>query len=233
MKNENKDHYLSARITKKQYEKYKKKADENGMSISALIKHSLENNIIINLDTSNYRDLVIQFRRIGNNINNIIKHIHFNQFFTDTDILDIKKKLDELKIILNKEKIKINETKKEFENLTPRKLKNYLEKKEMEIPMYLIYDEITDHINLKLRSFIDLINNEKWEEGYTPYVEVFIKGFHPTDYSYDELVDFSNDLDNVIYKINQKIITGTGKLILDDFMEVMNVLNKYRKDSDE
>lgn len=232
MEHNKKTRKVEARVTEEQYQKYKNKAEKNGMSITALVINSLENNITINLDTSNYRDLVIQFRRIGNNINNIIKHIHFNQFFTDTDILDIKKKLNELKIILNKEKTKISETKKEFENLTPKKLKNYLEKKEMEIPIYLIYDEIVDHINLKLRSFIDLINNEKWEEGYTPYIEVFIKKFHPTDYSYDELVNFSDDLDNIIYNIDQRIIIGT-KLTYDDFMNVMNVLNKYRKDSDE
>ncbi|MGO3169148.1 plasmid mobilization protein [Senegalia sp. (in: firmicutes)] len=232
MEHNKKTRKVEARVTEEQYQKYKNKAEKNGMSITALVINSLENNITINLDTSNYRDLVIQFRRIGNNINNIIKHIHFNQFFTDTDILDIKKKLNELKIILNKEKTKISETKKEFENLTPKKLKNYLEKKEMEIPLYLIYDEIVDHINLKLRSFIDLINNEKWEEGYTPYIEVFIKKFHPTDYSYDELVNFSDDLDNIIYNIDQRIIIGT-KLTYDDFMNVMNVLNKYRKDSDE
>lgn len=229
---EKKTTYIRARVTPVEKEMIQKKAEENNTTITALILNSLENNITINLDTSNYRDLVIQFRRIGNNINNIIKHIHFNQFFTDTDILDIKKKLDELKIILNKEKIKISETKKEFENLTPKKLKNYLEKKEMEIPIYLIYDEIIDHINLKLRSFIDLINNEKWEEGYTPYIEIFIKNFHPTDYSYNELVNFSDDLDNIIYNIDQRIIIGT-KLTYDDFMNVMNVLNKYRKDSDE
>lgn len=232
MEDNKKTRKVEARVTEEQYQKYKNKAEKNGMSITALVINSLENNITINLDTSNYRDLVIQFRRIGNNINNIIKHIHFNQFFTDTDILDIKKKLDELKTILNKEKIKISETKKEFENLTPKKIKNYLEKKEMEIPIYLIYDEIIDHINLKLRSFIDLINNEKWEEGYIPYIEVFIKNFHPTDYSYDELVNFSDDLDSIIYNIDQRIIIGT-KLTYDDFMNVMNVLNKYRKDSDE
>ena len=36
----------------------------------------------------------------------------------------------------------------------------------------------------------------------------------------------------LIKNIEQRIIIGT-KLTYDDFMNVMNVLNKYRKDSDE
>lgn len=210
-----------------------KKAEKNNTTITALVLNSIENDITVNLDTSDYRDLVIQFRRIGNNINNILKHIHFNQFFTDMDILTIEENLKILAVKLNEEKLKINKTKRDLENLTPRKIINILEKENKKVPLYLIYDEIIDHINFKLRSFIDLINAEKWDKGYPPYIEIFIQYFHPTDYEHDELVNFSNDLDEVLYRIDQKILAQTGKLTYEDFMKVMDVLNKYRKESDE
>ena len=39
------------------------------MTVSSLILSSIENHIIVQIDTRNYMDLVIQVRRIGGNIN--------------------------------------------------------------------------------------------------------------------------------------------------------------------
>lgn len=228
----NKKYYINARVTKEEKEKIQRKSKEKGMSISALILSSLDNNITINLDTSDYRDLVIQFRRIGNNINTILKRIHFTKSISDSDILTIERNQEILKIELDKESKKIKKTKQEFENITPRKLRNMLKEEDKIIPMYLIYDEISDHLILQLRLFIQLLEDEKWEDIYAPYIEIFIKYFHPTHYEYEELVHFSDELDTIMYRINRKTIKEISKLNEDDFDDVLTVLNKYRKESD-
>lgn len=223
---------IEARVTKEEKEMIKRKAEENGMTISSYILNSVEKNVTINLDTSDYRNLVIQFRRIGNNINSIIRDIRFSNVYSDTHILEIQNNLKTLNKIMDQEKKTIIRTKNEFEKLTPSKLKNALEKENYKIPKYLIYDEIEEHIILQLRYFVDLIIQEKLNETYPPYIDYFIKNFNSVNFIYDELVNFSDELDEVINRINRKVNTKTENLNDEDFLSVMNVLDKYRKVSD-
>ena len=230
MKKDNKKYYINARVTEEQKEKIIEKAKKNKQSVSALIINSVEKNITVNLDTTDYRNLVIQFKRIGNNINTTIRNINFSYFFTENDMLDIKRSLEELKKELKSESIEIKKTKKYLENLTPNKMKNLLENENKRVPLYLIYDEIADHIILKMRSFIDLVEREKLHKSYPSYIDYFLKHFIPTDFTYDELVDLSDDLEKIFYKINIKVNTKTGNLTDKDFIEVMEVLKIHRKD---
>ena len=217
------------RVTPEEKEMIKNKAKENKTTITALVLNSIENNITINLDTSDYDNLVIQFKRIGNNINNIIRKINFSYFITDNDLLNIEKNLKQLQRQFKDESIAIRKTTKYYESLTPRKIQNTLERQNKRVPMYLIYEEITDHIILKMRSFIDLVEKEKLNDSYPTYIEYFLKSFIPTEYSYDELVDLSDDLEDIFYRINQKVNTRTGKLTDKDFIDVMEVLKKHKK----
>lgn len=224
---------LSIRVTPEEKQEIQNKVKKENTTITALVLNSVENNVTVNLDTSDYRDLVIQFRRIGNNINGILKRIHYSNYITDTDLINIEKNQQLLKEVLNEERLKIIHTKDEFENLTPRKIREFLKKEKKRIPKYLIYDEISEQINIKLKDFIQLMEDEKWKNIYPHFIEAFIKNFHPTDYTYDELVSFSDDLGEVIYGINQKTILGKEKIIEKDFDNILNVLNKYRKEVDE
>lgn len=228
-----KNTYIRARVTEEEKENIQKKADERNMSISSLILNSIENSITINLDTSDYRDLVIQFRRIGNNINSLIRDIRYSKYFSDNDVLMLQNNLKSLENILEIEKIKIKKTKNSFENLSSSQIKSMLEKEKKAIPMYLVYEEIENHIILLLRSFVDLIIQENLNETYPSYIDFFIKKFDSRNFDYEELVSFSDDLDNVLFSINRKINTENFKLKDEDFLNVMEVLNKYRKVSDK
>ena len=233
MNSNNKIRKVEARITEEEYQKYKKKADKNGMTMTALVRNSLRNNIIVNLDTSDYHDLIIQVKRIGNNINTILRKLHFTNFFEETDLDRIEKYQEEIMKEVKKERKKINSAREGIENLTPEKLRRYLKSEKKRIPDYLIYDEIADQINNKLKDFILIIKEEKANPIFRGFINKFIEGFYPTDFTYDELVSLSNDISEIIYKINQKIITETGNLTEEDFKNVMEVLSKYRKDSDK
>lgn len=228
----NKETYIRARVTEKEKEKIKKIANEKGISVSSLVLNSIEKNVTVNVDTSDYRELVIQVRRIGNNINNIIKRIHFSNYITDTDLMNLEINQKQIEKEIKNHHLKINQIKRELETITPKQLKNYLEEEGKRIPNYLIYDEINDQINLQLQNFIQLIEDEKLGVIFPPYIHAFIEDFHPTDYLYDELVDFSNELSNVFYRIDRMVLTGIGELTEDDFDLVLNVLDKYRKESD-
>ena len=225
--------YVKAEVTEEERERIRDIAKEKGMTISSLILNSVENNITVNLDTSDYRDLVIQVRRIGNNINTILKRLHYNNFFEESDVITIKKNQEMIEKELKEERKRINNAREDIENLTPDKLRGFLKEKEKRIPNYLIYDEIGNQINEQLGEFIQIIKDEKANPIFRGFINKFIQGFYPTDFSYDDLVSLSNDISTIIYKINQKIITETGNLTEEDFKNVMDILSKYRKDIDK
>lgn len=220
---------LSIRVTEKEKKMIQKKAEKLKTTISALVINSVEKQITVNLNTSDYRDLVIQFRRIGNNVNSLIREIRFSNYIDDSQVKEIDYQLKSLERLLKNEKVKIDSTKMEMEKMTARQLRELLENQNKRVPNYLIYEDIEEHIVSQLRSFIDLTIQSNLDETYPPYIEYFLKSFQIHTYDYDTIVDFSNVLDEKIYAINQKLIARNSQLEEEDFLTILNVLDDYRK----
>ena len=220
---------LSIRVTEKEKKMIQKKAEKLKTTISALVINSVEKQITVNLNTSDYRDLVIQFRRIGNNVNSLIREIRFSNYIDDSQVKEIDYQLKSLERLLKNEKVKIDSTKIEMEKMTARQLRELLENQNKRVPNYLIYEDIEEHIVSQLRSFIDLTIQSNLDETYPPYIEYFLKSFQIHTYDYDTNVDFSNVLDEKIYAINQKLIARNSQLEEEDFLTILNVLDDYRK----
>ena len=220
---------LSIRVTEKEKKMIQKKAEKLKTTISALVINSVEKQITVNLNTSDYRDLVIQFRRIGNNVNSLIREIRFSNYIDDSQIKEIDYQLKSLERLLKNEKVKIDSTKMEMEKMTARQLRELLENQNKRVPNYLIYEELEEHIVSQLRSFIDLTIQSNLDETYPPYIEYFLKSFQIHTYDYETIVDFSNVLDEKIYAINQKLIARNSQLEEEDFLTILNILDDYRK----
>ena len=220
---------LSIRVTEKEKKMIQKKAEKLKTTISALVINSVEKQITVNLNTSDYRDLVIQFRRIGNNVNSLIREIRFSNYIDDSQVKEIDYQLKSLERLLKNEKVKIDSTKMEMEKMTARQLRELLENQNKRVPNYLMYENIEEHIVSQLRSFIDLTIQSNLDETYPPYIEYFLKSFQIHTYDYETIVDFSNVLDEKIYAINQKLIARNSQLEEEDFLTILNVLDDYRK----
>lgn len=220
---------LSIRVTEKEKKMIQKKAEKLKTTISALVINSVEKQITVNLNTSDYRDLVIQFRRIGNNVNSLIREIRFSNYIDDSQVKEIDYQLKSLERLLKNEKVKIDSTKMEMEKMTARQLRELLENQNKRVPNYLIYEDIEEHIVSQLRSFIDLTTQSNLDETYPSYIEYFLKSFQIHTYDYDTIVDFSNVLDEKIYAINQKLIARNSQLEEEDFLTILNILDDYRK----
>lgn len=220
---------LSIRVTEKEKKMIQKKAEKLKTTISALVINSVEKQITVNLNTSDYRDLVIQFRRIGNNVNSLIREIRFSNYIDDSQVKEIDYQLKSLERLLKNEKVKIDSTKMEMEKMTARQLRELLENQNKRVPNYLIYEELEEHIVSQLRSFIDLTIQSDLDETYPPYIEYFLKSFQIHTYDYETIVDFSNVLDEKIYAINQKLIARNSQLEEEDFLTILNILDDYRK----
>jgi hypothetical protein len=73
---------VSAKVTEEEYNKIKSLADNNNISISALIKQALFSAEIA--DPQPLENLNIQVRKIGNNLNQIAKYVNTKKRYNKT-----------------------------------------------------------------------------------------------------------------------------------------------------
>ena len=228
----NKTERISIRLNEKENEMIRRKAKEKNISMSKLMLTSVKNHITIEMNTSDYRHKVIKVKRIGDNVNRIIKNYHSNGYISNGDIKNLQLYLKSIDEVLKEDSIYITKNNEKDKKITQQQLLNILRKEGKRIPKYLIYEEISDYIITKLRGIIDLANETELAQGYVPFYERYIQTFHATFYEYDDLVDFSDKLDEKILEVEKIDIRNLDQLE-DKFMEVLEVLNQYRKDSPE
>src|SRR5699024_2387417 len=85
---------LNLRVSPEEKEMIRHKAEAENMTMSALVRRSLEKvdkPITVNLDKSDLRDLVIQPRRIDSTVRTFLKNMDFN----DPDSIKIKKEIEQ------------------------------------------------------------------------------------------------------------------------------------------
>lgn len=230
--NDNKSTYIRARVTKEEKEKYQKMADEKNMTVSALIINSIESHITLNMNTSDYRDLVIQTRRIGSNINSLLRNIYFTKTFEDTDIKAIHAELKKLDNFVKKEKKRLDGIKKEFEDMSIDEIRNLLLTQKQRVPLFMEQHGVVEHITTILLEFIEMLKEHNFDEAYIPFILYFIKKFKPEYYTREKLLNFSDDLQNFYNDIIALILSTDKKLTEDDFNDLMEILNNYRNENE-
>lgn len=112
---------LNLRVSPEEKEMIRHKAEAENMTMSALVRRSLEkvdNPITVNLDNSDLRDLVIQARRIDSTVRTFLKNMDFN----DHDSIKIKKEIEqnlvEIEEAVLEEVKKVEKVVSELENLS-------------------------------------------------------------------------------------------------------------------
>ena len=224
---------IEVRVTKEEKEKYQKLAKEKKMTVSALMINSIESHITLNMNTSDYRDLVIQTRRIGSNINSLLRNIYFTKTFEDTDIKAIHAELTKLDNFVKKEKKRLEGIQREFEDMSIDELRDILISQKERVPLYMEQHGVLDHIRNIILEFKKMLIEHKFDKAYIPFLTHFLKGFNPEKYTREELLDFSDELQTFYNDITSLILNVDKKLTEDDFNKLMEILNKYRKDRDE
>jgi len=224
---------IEVRVTKEEKEKYQKLAKEKNMTVSALMINSIESHITLNMNTSDYRDLVIQTRIIGSNINSLLRNIYFTKTFEDTDIKAIHAELTKLDNFVKKEKKRLEGIQREFEDMSIDELRDILISQKERVPLYMEQHGVLDHIRNIILEFKKMLIEHKFDKAYIPFLTHFLKGFNPEKYTREELLDFSDELQTFYNDITSLILNVDKKLTEDDFNKLMEILNKYRKDRDE
>lgn len=112
---------LHVRVSPEEKEMIRHKAEAENMTMSALVRRSLEKvdkPITVNLDKSDLRDLVIQARRIDSTVKTFLKNMDFN----DQNSIKIKKEIEqnliEIEEAVSEEVKKVERAVAELENLS-------------------------------------------------------------------------------------------------------------------
>ncbi len=232
MEDNNKKYYINARVSKEEKERYQKMAKEKNMTVSALIINSIESHITLNMNTSDYRDLVIQTRRIGSNINSLLRNIYFTKTFEDTDIKAIHAELKNLDNFVKKEKKRLEGIQREFEDMSIDELRDILISQKERVPLYMEQHGVLDHIRDIILEFKKMLIEHKFDKAHIPFLTHFLKGFNPEKYTREELLDFSDELQTFYNDITSLILNVDKKLTEDDFNKLMEILNKYRNENE-
>jgi len=88
---------IHLRVTPEKRGKIKNIATNRGMTMTDLLIESIENQVTINLNTSNYKEIVVRTRNIDVKINKLLRTIYQKESFTETDIEMIKRYIKQKK----------------------------------------------------------------------------------------------------------------------------------------
>ena len=176
-----------------------------------------------------YRDLVIQVKKVGLNINQIIRDIRYGRYFTDEQILKLELLLEDLKKYLKEEKKEIKSSVRYIEKNSPLTLKRIIEKNSSEIADRMCKKNLFELLTKEILDFIDLLEKKNWPKMYVDYIYTFVSNMNLEEYAYNELELFLLAVEEEISRVNQKMLNPESLLTNEDFKSIRNIINKYRK----
>lgn len=228
--NKNKRTTINLSLKQKEKEKIIQKAIEEGYgTTSSFLVDKALNQIKIEAVYNGFRELVIEVNRIGTNINQLVRNIQYNKYFTDDQIKILENEVKKLNQFIRNERSKIREDERYFMNFNFKDLKNHLE---IEIDRYsekIQINQIIDGVNDLLIDFIDLLEKENFEKMYIDYIYNFIESIDHKKYNYREALEMFDEINNQLRKINQRLINPENEITGEDFREMRAIMNKYRR----
>lgn len=198
-------------------------------SASRYIVDNTIDNIVVHIDTSNYIELVKQTRIIGYNVNNFIKNMRTSKYFTNANMLQLESHLVEIQRLIGEENKKIRSLENSVKKLTPKKLKEVLQNKNLEVPSEIIFEEVINLVTDNLLEFITLLEQADYSDMYISYIYSFIYNLIPDKYTYEELIEMEKEFYIEIKKVSQKMTNPDNEVSKEQYNVIKDLINKYRK----
>ncbi|HLR68142.1 MAG TPA: hypothetical protein VK105_13600 [Virgibacillus sp.] len=148
----------------------KKRAEKYGFkTVTEFIISSAEDFFVIYLDLSHFREVAKEINYIGQDINNIIHHIFAIGVYSDHDLKELQRLLNEVYKKIDKEydylltaSRKYRESNVSLKN--NERLIKELKKKGIEVPKKLVRDEIYEQIRNDISYICNLIDDSPEQE---------------------------------------------------------------------
>lgn len=230
----NKTEKIELRVTEEDKAFIINKAKELGFkTTTAFLIDSAKTYFRLNTDMSVYRGLTKEINYIGHNINNVVRRMNTDGFYTDMEIDQIKTKLNSIYDLMNHEykrltKMKFNFTSDKLDLKTTTNLINSMKNSEMKIPKELIYEEIFERINNDIVYIIGFIESSKEQEKeVSDFTWDWLYDGHFFKLEESLLISFWSE----IFIFSEKLKTKSQKygyeFTDDDWFEFKDILDKY------
>lgn len=147
-----------------------KKSQKFGFkSVSAFLLDCSKTYFRFDIDMSVYKNLAKEVNYVGHNINNLVRRVHSDGFYTDIDIEMVKNNQDKIYKLMNKEfkrlaEIRFNFTSDQLNLKDTEQLVKMLENKGMEVPKSILLGEVFEKIRNDYLYIISLMENSKEQE---------------------------------------------------------------------
>lgn len=221
---------IELRLTQEEKDFIVNKAkDEGFLTTTAFIKASTKRFVSLNIDTSDYRDLVNETRKIGRNINSLIRDIRYSSTFSDIDIRRLESSMKNIEFILKEEKNEFKLLSDSFEKLPLHKLKKLFESNNLDSPLELIFDHAIEMIKDNLLFIIELMRGLRWKENEIELIYIFIYNLLPDLYNEEELLAINDSVYKYVREIKNKNINSNYKFSKREFVDLMNIINEHEK----
>lgn len=226
--------YLQLRISPEDKEFVKNKADELGYnSVSAFMIDSAKNHFKVELDMSVYRELTKEINYIGKNINNLVRRINTDGFYSDTDIDFINNNQQKIINLMNKEYDRLLNLKKKMtsDQMTLKdkgKLIESLTKVEIDIPKKLVLEEVYEKIKDDVVYICQIIAKSPLkDEGLDEYLLEYINGRTLFELEQNRLIKFADELFIYTQKLKFKLVKFDNQFNDEDWFELKDILDEY------
>lgn len=221
---------IEVRLSQEERDFIVNKAKEEGFtSITAFIKASTRKYVSLNIDTSDYLNLVGETRKIGRNINSLIRDIRFSNVISDKDIVIMEQSLSRIELLLKEDKKEFNNLENVFENLSSKKLKELVEQYDMEVPLSAIYDNIVEMIKDNILFIIDIMKRNKWENHNIEFLYKFVYGLLPDRYNEKEISILNNEIYSYTLSIKNKMFNDRYRYNEQDYINLMDIIDNHSK----
>ncbi|MDE8277654.1 hypothetical protein PT201_08285 [Erysipelothrix rhusiopathiae] len=228
----NKIERLEIRLSEDEKKFIVNKSKEEGFtSVTAFIKASTKKYVSLNIDTSDYLDMVNETRKIGRNINSIIRDVRYNNLISDKDIMTLESSLVTIENLLKEDKKELDNLSNSFENISTKKLISLVKKYDMEVPLSAIYDSIVEMIKDNLLYIINIMKREKWESHNIELIYRFIYNLLPDRYDEIHLSEINNDVYKYTLKIKNRKINDKYKFSEQDYIELVDIIEHHEMKS--
>lgn len=232
--NEKKDIRITLRIDQKEKDIIKAKAERLGYkTLKAFILSAAENHFLIELDLSAYDKVAKEINYVGKNINSLIRRINTDGIYTQSDVLYLSEKLNEIVDIMNKDYKDFIKLRKKYESdkMSIKEKKNLikaLQQNEIRIPKKVALEEIYNSIKDDMIYLSDLIAySPELDETFVDYLWQYLYGETLYNLADDKLIDLSDRLFIFTQKIKMKLLNLDNIFDEDDWDNLKEILDEY------
>lgn len=227
---------FTMRLTKEEKDFIYKKSELLGFNtVSAFLLDCAKTYYRLEVDMSIYNKLSKEINYIGKNINNFVRQVFSDGFYTSSDIKDLSKKQDQIQKLISEEFSRLINLEKNFSSNSfnmsdTEEVIKLMTQNNIKIPDNIILENVFEDIRNNFLYVIKLL--EESPEGFeqeAEFVTEYIYEHSFTDFDKDEVINFSNDIFNYCEDLKFKFISGKSYFDDSDWFKLRGVLEKYDK----